>query len=104
MSGVTQNSPGFLSYWFDKLHPEDLSKFQAQAGDPQFNVLWEALAVLVSVRVWRTLFTRSAPVSVSSDNLGALAVLQQHSTPSVALNTIAQEFALGDALLSLIHI
>eukprot|EP00969_Alexandrium_andersonii_P296367 13096810-Alexandrium_andersonii.AAC.1 len=41
---------------------------------------------------------RDRPVSVSSDNLGALAVLQQHSTPSVALNTIAQEFALCDAL------
>eukprot|EP00969_Alexandrium_andersonii_P244907 10822423-Alexandrium_andersonii.AAC.1 len=31
------------------------------------------------------------------DNLGALAVLQQRSTPSVALNTRAQEFALDDA-------
>eukprot|EP00969_Alexandrium_andersonii_P349564 15431326-Alexandrium_andersonii.AAC.1 len=30
--------------------------------------------------------------------MGALAVLLQHSTPSVALNTIAQEFTLDDAL------
>eukprot|EP00969_Alexandrium_andersonii_P372461 15481767-Alexandrium_andersonii.AAC.1 len=67
-------------------------------GGPQFNTLWEALAVLVSLRVWRALFTRKTPVSVSSDNLGALAILQQHSTPSVALTTIAQECALDDAL------
>eukprot|EP00969_Alexandrium_andersonii_P305174 13490147-Alexandrium_andersonii.AAC.1 len=57
MAGVLQDSSGFLSCWFDQLHPEDLDKYQAQAGDPQFNTLWETLAVLVSLRVWRTLFT-----------------------------------------------
>eukprot|EP00969_Alexandrium_andersonii_P349906 15432122-Alexandrium_andersonii.AAC.1 len=70
----------------------------AHAGDPKYNTLWEALAASVSLRAWRRYFTPSAPVLVSSGNLGALAVLQQHSTPSVALNTIAQEFALDDAL------
>eukprot|EP00969_Alexandrium_andersonii_P311249 13753234-Alexandrium_andersonii.AAC.1 len=90
MAGVLQDSSGFLSYWFDKLHPKGLAKFQAQAGDPQFNTLWEALAALASLRVSRTLFTRNTPASVSADNLGALAVMQHHSTPSVALNTIAQ--------------
>eukprot|EP00969_Alexandrium_andersonii_P070242 3100245-Alexandrium_andersonii.AAC.1 len=98
MAGVPQDSSGFLPYWFDQLHPQDLGKCQAQAEDPQFNTLWGALAVLVSLRVRRTLFARKTPVSVSSDNLGAHAVLQQHSTPSVALNTIPQEFALDDAL------
>eukprot|EP00969_Alexandrium_andersonii_P002169 94822-Alexandrium_andersonii.AAC.1 len=73
MAGVLQDSSGFLSYWFDQLHPEDLGKYQAQAGDLQFNALWEALAVLVSLRVWGTLSTRKTPVSVSSDSLGALA-------------------------------
>eukprot|EP00969_Alexandrium_andersonii_P230824 10194370-Alexandrium_andersonii.AAC.1 len=32
MAGVLQDSSGFLSYWFDQLHPEDLDKYQAQAG------------------------------------------------------------------------
>eukprot|EP00969_Alexandrium_andersonii_P287573 12713611-Alexandrium_andersonii.AAC.1 len=41
---------------------------------------------------------REAPASVRSGNLGALAVLQQHSAPSGALNRIAQEYALGDAV------
>eukprot|EP00969_Alexandrium_andersonii_P336027 14852055-Alexandrium_andersonii.AAC.1 len=82
MAGVLQDSSGYLSYWFDHLHPEDLDHYEAHRGQPEFNTLWEALAVLTSLRVWRTLFTRQTPVSVSSDNLGALAVLQQHSTPS----------------------
>eukprot|EP00969_Alexandrium_andersonii_P268472 11864566-Alexandrium_andersonii.AAC.1 len=77
---------------------QDASGFKAKAGDPKYNTLWEALAVLVSLRVWRRFFTRSTPISVSSENLGALAVLQQHSIPSVALNTIAQEFALDGAI------
>eukprot|EP00969_Alexandrium_andersonii_P203038 8972626-Alexandrium_andersonii.AAC.1 len=63
MAGVFQDSSGFLSYWFDQLHPEDLEKYQALAGHPEFNTLWEALAVLVSLRVWRTLSTRKTPVS-----------------------------------------
>eukprot|EP00969_Alexandrium_andersonii_P351337 15435207-Alexandrium_andersonii.AAC.1 len=58
MAGVLQDSSGFLSYWFDQLHSDDLNKFQAQAGGPQFNTLREALAVLVSLRVWRRLLTR----------------------------------------------
>eukprot|EP00969_Alexandrium_andersonii_P363741 15462580-Alexandrium_andersonii.AAC.1 len=90
MAGVLQDSSGYLSYWFDGLRREDLDRYQGLRGDPAFNTLWEALAVLISLRVWRTSFTRQTPVSVSSDNLGALAVLQQHSTPSVALNKIAQ--------------
>eukprot|EP00969_Alexandrium_andersonii_P148237 6553129-Alexandrium_andersonii.AAC.1 len=43
-------------------------------------------------------YTRKTPVAVSSETLGALAVLQQHSTPSVALNGLAQECALDDAV------
>eukprot|EP00969_Alexandrium_andersonii_P188636 8336586-Alexandrium_andersonii.AAC.1 len=82
MAGVLQDSSGYLSYWFDQLHPEDLDRYQALRGQPELNTLWEALAVLISLRVWRTFFTRQTPVSVSSDSLGALAVLQQHSTPS----------------------
>eukprot|EP00969_Alexandrium_andersonii_P100192 4419661-Alexandrium_andersonii.AAC.1 len=73
MAGVLPDTSGFLSYWFDKLHIEALRRFQAQVGDPKHSALWEALAVLVSLRAWRRLFTRSTPVSVSSGNLGALA-------------------------------
>eukprot|EP00969_Alexandrium_andersonii_P054300 2390073-Alexandrium_andersonii.AAC.1 len=63
MTRVLQDTFGFVSYWFDRLQPEDLNRFRAQAGGPQFNALWETLAVLVSLRAWRTLFTRSTPVS-----------------------------------------
>eukprot|EP00969_Alexandrium_andersonii_P098850 4362013-Alexandrium_andersonii.AAC.1 len=82
MPGVLQDTSGILSYWHDRLQPADLHRFKAQTGDPKHNTLWAAPAVLVSLRARRRLFTRSTPVSVSSDNLGALAVLQQHSTQS----------------------
>eukprot|EP00969_Alexandrium_andersonii_P147471 6521021-Alexandrium_andersonii.AAC.1 len=73
MAGVLQDSSGYVSYWFDGLRPEHLERVQGLRGYPAFNTLWEALAVLIRLRVWRTLLTRRTPVSVSSDNLGALA-------------------------------
>eukprot|EP00969_Alexandrium_andersonii_P288144 12738671-Alexandrium_andersonii.AAC.1 len=73
MAGVLQDASGYMSYWFDSLHAEDLERYQGLRGDPAFNTLWGALAVLISLRAWRTLFTHATPVSVSSDNLGALA-------------------------------
>eukprot|EP00969_Alexandrium_andersonii_P243150 10740288-Alexandrium_andersonii.AAC.1 len=66
-------------------------------GEPKHNTSREALAALVSPRAWRRYFSRNTPASASSDNLGALAVLQQHSTPSAALDSVAQEYALDDA-------
>eukprot|EP00969_Alexandrium_andersonii_P076282 3363107-Alexandrium_andersonii.AAC.1 len=61
MAGVLQDSSGYLSYWFGGLRQEDLDRYQGLRGDPAFNTLWEALAVLISLRVWRTLFTRQTP-------------------------------------------
>eukprot|EP00969_Alexandrium_andersonii_P011394 495525-Alexandrium_andersonii.AAC.2 len=98
MAGVLQDTSGYMSYWFDALHQQDLGRFHGLRGGPACNTSWGALAALISPRVWRPLFIRQTPVSVSSYNLGALAVLQQHSTPSMALNKIAQEFFLDDAL------
>eukprot|EP00969_Alexandrium_andersonii_P186754 8251336-Alexandrium_andersonii.AAC.1 len=61
MSGVLQSTAGFASYWFD--------------GGPQINALREALAVLVSLRVWRQYFARNTLAYARSGNLGALAAL-----------------------------
>eukprot|EP00969_Alexandrium_andersonii_P189642 8379040-Alexandrium_andersonii.AAC.1 len=61
MAGVLQDSSGYVPYWFDGLHPEDFEQCQGLRGDPASNTLWEALAVLISLRVWRTLFTRQTP-------------------------------------------
>eukprot|EP00969_Alexandrium_andersonii_P107050 4721824-Alexandrium_andersonii.AAC.1 len=63
MAGVLQDASGYVSYWFDSLRAEDLERYQGLRGDPAFNALWEALAVLISLRVWRILFTHTTPVS-----------------------------------------
>eukprot|EP00969_Alexandrium_andersonii_P288895 12769991-Alexandrium_andersonii.AAC.1 len=34
-SGVLQDTSGFLAYCFDRLLPDDLRRFQAQAGGPK---------------------------------------------------------------------
>eukprot|EP00969_Alexandrium_andersonii_P031189 1360751-Alexandrium_andersonii.AAC.1 len=88
--GGLQDTSGFISHWFDRVQDEDLARFRAARGDPKRNTLWEALAVLVSLRAWHERFSRNTPASACSDNLGALAVIQQHATPSADLNTVAQ--------------
>eukprot|EP00969_Alexandrium_andersonii_P283659 12540467-Alexandrium_andersonii.AAC.1 len=67
-------------------------------GRSQIQHTLAALAVLVSLQVWCQYFKRSAPASVCSDSLGALAVLQQRTTASPELDARAQEYALDDAV------
>eukprot|EP00969_Alexandrium_andersonii_P002098 92295-Alexandrium_andersonii.AAC.1 len=69
MGGILQDTSGFVSYWFDILRREDLARLDAHTGGPEFNTLWEALAVSVGLRAWRTLFTRKTPVLPRSSGL-----------------------------------
>ena len=41
-----------VSHFSDQLHEEDLQRFQARMGDPAFNTLREAMAILVALRCW----------------------------------------------------
>ena len=62
--------------WFaDTLTAADCQKFQAVVGDPAFNTLWELLAIVVALRLWRARLGRRAVVRVKSDNIGALTTL-----------------------------
>ena len=36
------------------LAPEVLAKFKATAGDPAINIAWEALALLIALKLWLT--------------------------------------------------
>eukprot|EP00969_Alexandrium_andersonii_P348346 15403504-Alexandrium_andersonii.AAC.1 len=52
---------GRLSISVPPLARPGLERFRARAGDPAFNTLWEALAILVALRVWGGRFTHRAP-------------------------------------------
>ena len=83
-----------VSHFSDQLHDEDLKRFRARRGDPAFNTLWEALAILVALRCWSPLFTIGTAVTVRSDSHGSLSAMAKLSSPSPSLNLVMAELAL----------
>ena len=83
-----------VSHFSDQLHEEDLRRFQARRGDPAFNTLWEAMAILVALRCWAPLFTIGTAVTVRSDSHGSLSAMAKNSSPSPSLNLVMAELAL----------
>ena len=65
-------------------------------GDSGHNTTWEALALLVAVRVW--LPGSKVLARVRSDSLSALRSMVKMSSSSPALNAIARELALDSVL------
>ena len=98
-----------MRYFADYIHFCDLDRFSAVIGEPGFNTLWEALAILVAVRAWRRYFGRDIIVGIRSDSLGSLLALRKQASRSPGLAIILRELALDEAeldsiSLSLTHI
>lgn len=84
--------------WFSApLSKELLDKFSAQKGDPGMNTAWEALALLVALRLWLPKLPKQITTRIKSDNVGALRMLLKMTSTSGPLSTIAREVALDVA-------
>ena len=70
IGGVLYSQGVPVSHFSDRLHEEDLRRFQARGGDPAFNTLWEAMATLVALHCWAPRFTHDTAVTVRSDSHG----------------------------------
>ena len=109
IGGVLYLNSAAVAYFSDELHPCDLNRFRARIGESAFTTVWESLAILVALRLWRPLFTYLDAVGVRSDSHGSLSALASLSTSSASLNVIVCEIALDTALadcalVSLTHI
>ena len=94
IGGVLYSQGVPVSHFSDQLHEEDLRRFQARRGDPAFNTLSEAMAILVALRCWAPLFAHDAAVNVRSDSHGSLSAMAKLSSPSPSLNLVMAEMAL----------
>ena len=94
MGGVLYQHAIPMRWFATDLPAVVLDKFKASKGDPAFNTAWEALALLIGLRLWLPGLSQRCGVRVKSDNVGALRMLFNLSSPSVALNVIAREVAL----------
>ena len=84
--------------WFASHLPSELlNKFKASVGDPSFNTLWEAVALLVALRLWLPSTDRRLSTRIKSDNVGALRTLLKLTSPSQAMGVVAREVALDVA-------
>ena len=84
--------------WFaDKISKEDLSRFGASLGDPAFNILWEALAILVALRLWRKPNHQCASIEIRSDNLPFLLSFIKGSSTNPHIQVILRELALDES-------
>ena len=97
LGGVLVVDGKIESYFFDKLTSHDLRRFNGSIGVSDFNTIWEALAILVAIRTWRTLSHSFAELSVRSDSLSAIRALVKLASPDPNLNLIARELALDCA-------
>ena len=81
----------------DPISSQDCHLFRAKVCDPGFNTLWEALAALVSLRVWSSRFKPGDRV-LRSDNTGVLESMASRSASSAHLNFLQKERSLDEAL------
>ncbi|KAF4678945.1 hypothetical protein FOZ60_015866 [Perkinsus olseni] len=77
---------GSIEYYFhDKISQHDVKKFGAAVGDHRYQGLWEALALLVAVRLWRKRLPLSVSLLCRSDSRTAIgaALKLRSSSPSI---------------------
>ena len=97
IGGVLFEGPAPIAWFHDTFHRPDLDRFSATIGESGFTTLWEALAILVAVRLWRRPDHTRVVVHVRSDSLGALKAIAKHASPSPGISTLLREFALEEA-------
>ena len=88
-----------VSYWHDAWTDEDLNKFGLERGDCRGQAVWEALALLVSLRIWSGAWRdQVAGLEVRSDSKAALGAFEKERSKSPLINAIAREISLDMAL------
>ena len=92
---TTAKSGIALQFFHEPLTEEDFARFNLQAGDAKGQQYWEALSVLVGLKLWAPLVAKSsAIVQVKSDSVTALQCTAKLASSSPLLNGIGAEIAL----------
>ena len=89
------NTP--IAYFSDELCGFDLQLANAALGSPDGQQVWESLALLVALRIWRSYWVRrGVELHIGSDSVSALSLLMKLRAKPKAkgLGRIARELAL----------
>jgi len=96
IGGVLSQDSRPIAWFASPIFAEDLQRFQATRGDSGFTTLWEALAVLVAIKLWRQGHA-GLRVALRSDSLATLCVLAKGSSRNAGISLVAAELALEQA-------
>ena len=92
---TTASSSEALQFFHEPLTPDDCTRFNVDLGDAKGQQHWEALSVLVGIKLWGPLMAKSqAIVKVKSDSVTALQCTAKLASSSPLLNGIGAEIAL----------
>ena len=97
IGGVLMHQSEPVAFFADALQTQDLRRFQASTGDSAFNTVWEALAILVALRLWRPRLSTSGSFEIRSDSIGALGATLRCSSSAWRLNAVIAEIMLDEA-------
>ena len=98
MGGVLLLEGKPIRYFADEISKLDRERFAAERDDPRFITVWEALAILVALRLWLVSSSHSTRIEIRSDSLSALKALEKGSSRAKPINAVIREIALTEAL------
>ena len=84
-----------IAYFWESLTDIDFQRFGFARGDAAGQQTWEALAILIALRLWSGRWKKKRVVlTVRSDSVSALVILLKFKTKGVMPGLIAREIAL----------
>lgn len=95
MGATLQINGRFSEYFAIQISEEDTQFLQTPSGTHEGQQVWEALAGLISLRLWKDHWQgKRAKLHIRADNIGSLTVLTTLKGGSKQLTLIAREYAL----------
>jgi hypothetical protein len=82
-----------IKYWYDDITSLDCATLKAETGVSDYMAVWEALALLITLRIWAN-DAEGFTFAARSDNSGVGVIAGKLRSPNPALNLIASEVAL----------
>jgi hypothetical protein len=97
LGGILHQNEKIVGWFAVIIQDDDLRVLHAERANPAFQTTWEALAILVAVRLWLKSSHDEIRVEVRSNSRSALSAAGKASSGSKSVRTILCELALGEA-------
>ena len=92
LGGFISINGAVVEYFSSALTPFDCNMFNAPLGDAVGQQTWEALALLVGLKLWLPMWkSQKVAVAIEGDNVGALTLIAKFKAAGKGLGMIARD-------------